>query len=171
MNDRSVAQRRRIAIALAITVVAVPIGWLFSGSSDESAEVAPTNVAPLAGDESTTSVAPTEDPLGTPQAAQFDRHVTIAPIVGGVIAVPDVSASLEGYASFDYDIEANDLCYARNATPGMFVTVTNLDNNRSTTCINTLVFDSPFADVIMHPDRFAAIADPTDAPVIVEYHW
>jgi hypothetical protein len=53
----------------------------------------------------------------------------------------------------------------------MFVTITNLDNNRSTSCIASAAIVEPTADVVLHPDRFAAIADPTDAPVKVEYRW
>ena len=67
--------------------------------------------------------------------------------------------------------DANDLCIARGAPLGLFVTIVNLDNSRSTTCIAAFTLGENAADVVMHPDRFAAIGDPTDAPINVEYRW
>jgi hypothetical protein len=92
-------------------------------------------------------------------------------LFGAVIAVPDSNSAFRGTASFDYSIEANDVCFARGAELGMFVTIINLDNSRSTTCIAALVLDENAADIVMHPNRFAAIGDPTDAPITVEYRW
>jgi len=118
-----------------------------------------------------TTTRPSEDPLGDPGLAQFDRTVTTPPTGGAVIAVPDSNSAFRGTASFDYDIEANDLCFARDAPIGMFVSIINLDNSRSTTCIAAFTLDDNSPDVVMHPDRFAAIGDPTDAPLTVEYRW
>lgn len=174
MNDPALAQRRRLALAIAVTVVAVPAVWLLGGDdrpNDISTVVEePTPTTDLAPND-TTDADPVEDPLGVPIPAHLERRVTIAPIVGGQIAVPDSTDRLTGLASFDYEMEASDICHAAGAELGMFVTVVNLDNNRSTTCIATALVEAPSAEVVLHPDRFAAIADPTDAPVKVEYHW
>jgi len=161
------AQARRIAIAAAITIVAVPLAFLFGSEGTPDAN---TSVVTVNSDTPTTT-RPSEDPLGDPGLAQFDRTVTTPPTGGAVIAVPDSNSAFRGTASFDYDIEANDLCFARGAPIGMFVSIINLDNSRSTTCIAAFTLDDNSPDVVMHPDRFAAIGDPTDAPLTVEYRW
>ena len=167
MIDSQGAQRRRIAIAAAITVVAVPVAFLFNAG--DAGDVAST-LSTVAVEQPTTTRS-SEDPLGQPGLAQFDRSVTTPPSGGAVIAVPDSNSAFRGIASFDYSIEANDVCFARGAELGMFVTIINPDNSRSTTCIAALVLDENAADIVMHPNRFAAIGDPTDAPITVEYRW
>jgi len=167
MIETGGAQARRIAIAAAITIVAVPLAFLFGSEGTPDAN---TSVVTVNSDTPTTT-RPSEDPLGDPGLAQFDRTVTTPPTGGAVIAVPDSNSAFRGTASFDYDIEANDLCFARDAPIGMFVSIINLDNSRSTTCIAAFTLDDNSPDVVMHPDRFAAIGDPTDAPLTVEYRW
>lgn len=175
MTDPALAQRRRLAVALAVTVIAIPMVWLLGddGRPDDISTVIEGATVPLtvATDTNTEVQSTVEDPLGVPVPAHLERRVTIAPIVGGQIAVPDSSGTYTGLASFNYEVPAADLCYAAGAELGMFVTVTNLDNNRSTSCIASAAIVEPAADVVLHPDRFAAIADPTDAPVKVEYRW
>jgi hypothetical protein len=175
MSDPVRAQQRRLALAVALTVIAVPTVWLLSDDDrpDDISTVVEATVELTVGDDTvSTSVSDTvEDPLGVPVPAHLERRVTIAPNIGGQIAVPDSSGTLTGLASFDYDIVASDLCFAAGAELGMFVTIVNLDNNRSTTCIASATLETPAADVVLHPDRFAAIGDPTDAPVKVEYRW
>ena len=167
MIDSQGAQGRRIAVAAAITVIAVPLALLFSGDDEQTTSTAQT----ITTEQAPTTTRATEDPLGDPGLAQFDRTVTTPPTGGAVIAVPDSNSAFRGTASFDYEIEANDLCFARGAPLGLFVTIVNLDNSRSTTCIAAFALDENAADVVMHPDRFAAIGDPTDAPITVEYRW
>lgn len=167
MIDGQGAQRRRVAFAAAITVMAVPVTFLFGdGDQDDVASTLGTVTV-----EQPTTTRSREDPLGQPGLAQFDRSVTTPPSGGAVIAVPDSNSAFRGKASFDYSIEANDVCFARGAQLGMFVTIVNLDNSRSTTCIAALTLDENTADIVMHPNRFAAIGDPTDAPITVEYRW
>lgn len=167
MIETGGTQARRIAVAAAITIVAVPLAFL---SGSEGTPDANTSVVTVNSDTPTTT-RPSEDPLGDPGLAQFDRTVTTPPTGGAVIAVPDSNSAFRGTASFNYDIEANDLCFARGAPIGMFVSIINLDNSRSTTCIAAFTLDDNSPDVVMHPDRFAAIGDPTDAPLTVEYRW
>jgi hypothetical protein len=167
MIDTQGNQGRRIALAAAITVIAVPLALLFSGSDESETNIPQATIT----SEAPTTTRATEDPLGNPGLAQFDRTVTTPPTGGAVIAVPDSNSAFRGVASFDYDIEANDLCFARGAPLGLFVTIVNLDNSRSTTCIAAFTLDENAADIVMHPDRFAAIGDPTDAPITVEYRW
>ncbi|HBU76156.1 MAG TPA: hypothetical protein DEB38_07775, partial [Acidimicrobiaceae bacterium] len=119
MIDSQSAQRRRVAFAAAITIVAVPVAFLFS-ARDEG-DVASTLITVAV--EQPTTTRSSEDPLGQPGLAQFDRSVTTPPSGGAVIAVPDSNSAFRGTASFDYSIEANDVCFARGAELGMFVTI------------------------------------------------
>lgn len=167
MIDARGTQGRRIALAAAITVIAVPLALLFGGEDESDTGTSQVTVA----SEAPTTTRASEDPLGDPGLAQFDRTVTTPPTGGAVIAVPDTNSAFRGAASFDYEIDANDLCFARGAPLGLFVTIVNLDNSRSTTCIAAFTLGENAADVVMHPDRFAAIGDPTDAPINVEYRW
>ena len=160
-------QGRRIALAAAITVIAIPLALLFGGNDESETNTSQATIS----SEAPTTTRATEDPLGDPGLAQFNRTVTTPPTGGAVIAVPDSNSAFRGTASFDYTIEANDLCFARGAPLGLFVTIVNLDNSRSTTCIAAFTLDENAADIVMHPDRFAAIGDPTDAPITVEYRW
>ena len=160
-------QGRRIALAAAITVIAIPLALLFGGNDESETNTSQATIT----SEAPTTTRATEDPLGDPGLAQFNRTVTTPPTGGAVIAVPDSNSAFRGTASFDYTIEANDLCFARGAPLGLFVTIVNLDNSRSTTCIAAFTLDENAADIVMHPDRFAAIGDPTDAPITVEYRW
>ena len=160
-------QGRRIALAAAITVIAIPLALLFGGNDKSETNTSQATIT----SEAPTTTRATEDPLGDPGLAQFNRTVTTPPTGGAVIAVPDSNSAFRGTASFDYTIEANDLCFARGAPLGLFVTIVNLDNSRSTTCIAAFTLDENAADIVMHPDRFAAIGDPTDAPITVEYRW
>ena len=160
-------QGRRIALAAAITVIAIPLALLFGGNDESETNTSQATIT----SEAPTTTRATEDPLGDPGLAQFNRTVTTPPTGGAVIAVPDSNTAFRGTASFDYTIEANDLCFARGAPLGLFVTIVNLDNSRSTTCIAAFTLDENAADIVMHPNRFAAIGDPTDAPITVEYRW
>ena len=175
-GDPRQAQRRRLGLAVAVTLVAIPALWLLGDDrpDDISTVVAGAEV-PLSAEGTATASTPdggtTDDPLGIPSPAHLERRVTVAPIIGGTIAIPAASDGLTGVAAFEYDIEANDLCHARGAPVGLFVTVVNLDNNRSTTCIAVLEALPGYVEVVLHPDLFAAIGDPTDAPVPVEYRW
>lgn len=167
MIDSQGNQGRRIALAAAITVIAIPLALLFGGNDESETNTSQATIT----SEAPTTTRATEDPLGDPGLAQFNRTVTTPPTGGAVIAVPDSNSAFRGTASFDYTIEANDLCFARGAPLGLFVTIVNLDNSRSTTCIAAFTLDENAADIVMHPDRFAAIGDPTDAPITVEYRW
>ncbi len=167
MIDSQGNQGRRIALAAAITVIAIPLALLFGGNDESETNTPQATIT----SEAPTTTRATEDPLGDPGLAQFNRTVTTPPTGGAVIAVPDSNSAFRGTASFDYTIEANDLCFARGAPLGLFVTIVNLDNSRSTTCIAAFTLDENAADIVMHPDRFAAIGDPTDAPITVEYRW
>ena len=168
MIETGGAQARRIAIAAAITIVAVPLAFLFGSEGTPDAN---TSVVTVNSDTPTTT-RPSEDPLGDPGLAQFDRTVTTPPTGGAVIAVPDSNSRFPRNRLVRLrTLRPTTFALSRGAPIGMFVSIINLDNSRSTTCIAAFTLDDNSPDVVMHPDRFAAIGDPTDAPLTVEYRW
>jgi hypothetical protein len=54
---------------------------------------------------------------------------------------------------------------------GVEATVVNLDNSQSLKCEVVAIGAAHPADVMLHPDAFAQIADITEAPVPVEISW
>jgi hypothetical protein len=48
------------------------------------------------------------------------------------------------------------------------VSVTNLDNGRSITCVTSIAPFSQIADIVLHTDTFSLLADLTEAPITVE---
>ena len=163
------AQRRRVAVAIAVTVIGVPAVWLIGDEATE--DTTTTSVATVAAAVVTTSTPDTADPLGDPTSALVDREINVSPAGGGFIAIPRIKDSATGRASFSYEITEPDLCHAAGAEAGRFVTITNLDNSRSTTCIAAINPDPRWPAVMMHPSTFAMISDPTEAPIPVEYRW
>ena len=169
--DPVVRQRRRFAFALALTVIAVPAAVLLDG--DDRPDDMSTVVTAIPVDETAEGVDATEsdDPLGVPIPAHLERRVTLAPPEGAFIAIPSDDGTYTGLASFTYESPEEDLCFARGAEIGRYVTITNIENKRSVSCIVTLVDRAGFQEVELHPIAFSRIADPTDAPIRVEYRW
>lgn len=180
------AQRRRVALALAITVILVPAAFLLNRGTDDAADV-PSGT--LVGDVVISGQpaesdglddAPREnvpsgtDPMGTTPPEFLEGTV---PEQGGdpaTIAIPRASRALRGTATFSRDISDSAACQIRDLFSIPFnssVTVTNLDNSRSVQCIASISGESPRNDVIMNADAFLQIGDLTDAPLSVEISW
>jgi hypothetical protein len=71
-------------------------------------------------------------------------------------------------ASYRSSISPTDTCLASNIATGTVITVVNLDNGHSITCIATRVYSTADTGLVMHTETFAKIADLTDAPIPVE---
>ncbi|MEK9937769.1 MAG: hypothetical protein VW552_03470 [Ilumatobacter sp.] len=169
--DPVVRQRRRFAMALALTVVAVPAAVLLDREDDPGGVTSVATSVPVDAAPDAAAEIETDDPLGVPVPAHLERRVTIAPPEGAFIAIPSDDGTYTGLASFTYESPEEDLCFARGAEIGRYVTITNIENNRSVSCIVTLVDRAGFQEVELHPIAFSKIADPTDAPIRVEYRW
>ncbi len=177
--DYDYAQRRRIAFAIAITVIAVPAAFLLNrGDSTDATQplVTPAGaVAPGATPPPTRSADPAAtNALGTAPVGYLAGDTVPASNAPARIATPRQQESVKGTASFSSEIDSTLRCQARvsggvpfNAT----LTVTNLDNSHSVQCIASIGGAEPDEDVILAPETFAEIADLTDAPVPVEITW
>lgn len=185
--DPDFAQRRRVFVAAAVTVVAVPAAFLLGQGGSDAGTPPTTVVAPIA-------PAGTADPAGSSQAAAgaiagSPEGDTISEVLGttptgylgGTVApdandtpmirVPRRRDAVYGSATFSELIDRTTSCIIPKVPMGTEVTITNLDNSRSVKCQVVAVSATPGADVALHVDAFSQIADITEAPVPVEITW
>lgn len=175
------AQRRRVAIAIAITAIAAPAAFLFDRGGDEPEQVVTTVVGSVVTD---TAVAPVDsgdratrqgtDPMGTAPAAYLEPSGSVAPDEPATIAIPRLPDAVEGRATFTRSISKATSCQVKasvGAPFGIAITVTNLDNSRSVRCMNEIGGTEPDHEVVLNADAFSQIADLTDAPVPVQLTW
>jgi hypothetical protein len=163
--------RRRLALASALTVVALPAVWLVNRDDDVSGP----NVAAvgLASDDAAGAAASTTsvDPMGEVDARYLDgtpqppppQHVPIA------VGTTDEAAVATARAIYRRSVGRPDTCAFNGIEPGESITVVNVDNGRSVECSTALrPMDAPRGELVMHPDRFRHIADLTNTSILVE---
>lgn len=179
--DQDFAQRRRVALAVAITVILVPAAFLLNRGAADSAEPTHTLVGAVhIPGQTTTDDDPTDDgpaatdPMGSTPIAYLDGTVPNQADDPATIAIPRPPQSISGSASFSRDITDPIACQIRDMATIPFqsrVTVTNLDNNRSVQCVVTVGGVRADSDVVLNADAFLRIGDLTDAPLAVEISW
>ena len=171
LDDRD---RRRLLIASALTVVALPAVWL--ANRDDSASLRPNVAAvgaPVADGESSSAPPSTVDPMGNVQAQYLDGAVPAPPeTVGPVtpaIGTADGHVVATATAIFRRSVTNDRTCLYNGVAVGSRITVLNVDNDRSMTCTTVLrPMDQPQTELVMSADAFASIADPSEAPIAVE---
>lgn len=178
------AQRRRVALALAITVILVPAAFLLNrGGTDTVADPGTTLVGPAVipgqttapdGAPSPSSGPAATDPMGTTPPEFIQGTVPPQADDPATIAIPRVGRSIRGAASFSRSITDPASCQVRDLEAIPFdtaITVTNLDNSRSIRCIARVGGAAPDEAVILNADAFLEIGDLTDTPLSVEISW
>ncbi len=178
------AQRRRVAIAVAITVILVPAALLLNrGDGQTATDPNGTLVGPaLIPGESTLpeELAPAEgggaatDPMGTTPEDFVRGTVPVRDDEPATIAIPRVGRAERGSATFSRSITDPRACQIRDLTIIPFdseVTVTNLDNSRSVRCIANVGGAAPTDAVVLSAESFLRIGDLSDAPLSVEISW
>jgi hypothetical protein len=178
-------QRRRVALALAITVIAAPAAFLLNrsggGNEPETQATFGTLVGTVPGEGGSVGAAvlpdtgsPDDtDALGTASAGYLSGTTVPADVGAAQIAVPRLPESVKGMATFSSSIDSTLTCHA-DATEVPFnatITVTNLDNSRSVQCVSSIGGAAPEQTVVLATETFAQIADLTDAPVPVQITW
>ena len=173
-------QRRRVALAAAITVIAVPAVFLFKNEDTVAVPSGPVvgtvvdtlvgTFAPAAGDELAVAPAVT-DVMGSTPVAYLEGDEAINGGDPATIAIPRLPLAINGTASFRRDLPDVTRCQAKGVPFDAKITVTNLDNSRSVRCIASVGGAEPDDDVVLHNDAFLLIADLTDAPVPVSITW
>lgn len=179
--DPDFAQRRRLAVAVAITVILVPAAFLLNrqtGDGNEGADNPASTLVgtiPQPGTPTTTAAsgdtAAATDVMGTAPVAYLDG--TAPPNDGDTpsIAIPRPGQSITGTASFRRNIHDTSICQAKGVPFASIITVTNLDNSRTIKCTASVGGAETDDDVVLSTDAFVQIADLTDAPVPVEISW
>jgi hypothetical protein len=182
------AQRRRVAFAVAITVILVPAAFLLNRNGGGEAAVGPSGTlvgpAVLPGDSIPSSLPDDEtnepnvsartDPMGTTPEDFIRGTVPLQDDDPATIAIPRVGRALRGSASFSRNIDDPTTCQIRDLATIPFsgeVTVTNLDNSRSVRCIASVAGTAPDDAVVLSSEAFLQIGDLTDAPLSVEITW
>jgi hypothetical protein len=177
------AQRRRVALALAITVIAVPAAFLLNRNSgnDEPATDGTLGtlvgtVAPAGGSVGAGAPVPEStdatDALGTAPAGYLSGTTVPGDVAAAQIAVPRLPESVKGLATFSSEIDSTLRCHANAEVPfNATITVTNLDNSRSVQCVSSIGGAQPETTIVLATATFAQIADLTDAPVPVQITW
>jgi hypothetical protein len=169
-----VHDRRRLVVATAFTLVALPSIWLFDRDDPDSrgsSGLAAAGVeTPGANASETTATTEPEVPIFLDNTI-----VVVAPAVIDV-ALPDAPGDREalGRATYRTYLDSTIFrpCTSYLVPSGATITVTNIDNGLSTTCTNTLSVAKPAdADIVMNTDVYVAIADLVDAPVPVRLSW
>jgi len=166
-----VHERRRVVLATAFTLVALPAIWLFD--RDDPAASSSVAAAGIPGPEVTE--APAEMTVETEVPIFLDNTVVVvAPAVIDV-ALPDAPGANEitGTASYKrFDPTIDKKCSAPQAPSGVLLTITNIDNGLSITCRTTNGVSVPYGvAVTIDTDLFVKIADLVDAPVPVRISW
>jgi hypothetical protein len=167
------ADRRRLAFASALTLVALPAVWLVNRDEQGATSRRPNLAAvgapddarrPRARKRAARNVDPMGalDPLflteGTP--APPPDHVSVD--VGA--ADPPVATAL---ATFSRAVGDADTCPFNGMSPGTTVKVVNPANGRSIECVTVAGDDD---ELVLRPDRFALLSGLDTAPVQVEIH-
>ena len=178
------AQRRRVALAAAITVILVPAALLLNRGGADTADN-PTNTlvgqallpgqstVPDDGDESRSGSGGT-DAMGTTPPEHVLGTVPPQNNDPATIAIPRVGQSVRGIATFSRTIVDPTKCQLNDYVAIPFdsaVTVTNLDNGRSVRCIADIGGALPDEEVILSAEAFLQVGDLTDAPLSVEITW
>lgn len=176
------AQRRRLAVAIAVTVIAVLVSLASGGDSgsDSSRESLSSNtpgvpgalgtLGPDGGDGSDAGSSTPADPAFLPG----DNGVSAPDIVTVNVPAPPTGTVISGRASFIRWPQTLGLapCATPHALIGAKITVTNLNNMRSVECDNVSIESLGGGNtIIIHTDVFLEIADLVDAPIPVEIQF
>ena len=158
-------------LASVLTVAALPAVWLVNQSDATSPRPNVAAVGLAAEDVAGPTTVEAVDPMGdvTPQyldgTALAERPAPVSPVVG--TSPGQVLATTT--AVFRRAVTDSRTCLYSGVPSGTYITVVNVDNNRSIECFTTLrPMDQSQVELVMSAAAFAEIADPTTAPIDVE---
>lgn len=178
------SDRRRVILAAVATAVALPFvlpnrantpaSAPVLGGQDLGAELRPADPAdPAASTSSIESLPPSTIPFIVGPSTSAEP----APILIGVPAPAGANerTGFAGYRSFPPSYQALPRpCWVppQSARAGTTVTITNLNNARSTTCVVALIAQLPDGHVVGVGEAvFSEIADLIDSPIPVKIIW
>jgi hypothetical protein len=160
----SVFERRRIAVLTAITLI---IMFTVRGFNSDSSDAVTTTVT-------IATTVPPIDETEIPSPVILGGPAPLAPTGSAAIAYPatetDVITGTASYSNLGYTETA--VCYSIEAPIGRVVTVTNINNGRSITCLNVFSLLVPNGvTIILHTTVFIKLADLIDSPIPVKISW
>lgn len=168
-----VHERRRIVLATVVTIVALPAVWLLDRD-----DPAPSPAVAAAGVPTPAAATESEsDDTFVPEVPAFLDNTVVVPQPAVIdIAVPDSVNPNETEAMLTYknyeNIQVATPCSTVAAPSGARITVTNVDNGQSITCVNTLGMSIPIgSDMAIDINLYVKIADLVDAPIPVRISW
>jgi hypothetical protein len=177
--------RRRFYLAALLSLIALPALW-FASRDDPvpgpNIAMAGVDVGSQTANAETKAETPitVKSTIGQSNLPTLDTILDRDPIFldgptpqrGGItkIAVPTTDGfdSIFAQATFRGTVPDVRTCLAKNIEPDQIVTVINLDNLRSTTCLTLLAPPTQQADLVLHTNNFVELADLTDAPISVQ---
>ncbi|MBI4882573.1 MAG: hypothetical protein HY826_00805 [Actinobacteria bacterium] len=175
--------RRRIIVAGLITVTVLALVWLFnSGASDGNESSSCTDCADSAGNSA--PVTTEYEPYPPLFIGGADDSIPTRIVVVATAPPPEANQVLTTSQFFRFVVTDTDgsvpnardasmrRCSTLLAPEGAFLTVLNVDNGQSTTCINTQGITVPSGvGMVMHTEVYAEIGDLADAPLAVRVTW
>jgi hypothetical protein len=166
--------RRRFFLLGILTVIALPAIYLvsrgdLSGTIDAGD---PTAVDGALGTEPNSPNRPAIE-LSEKEPTFLDGPAPNDVLAVSEIAVPErpQNPPVQLNASYRSSIRPTSTCFVKPGSgvrAGVTVTVKNLDNARTVSCRTTPGPEGQAVDVVLHTDSFLDLADPTEAPIIVE---
>jgi hypothetical protein len=111
--------------------------------------------------------------MGTVEAQYLDGAVPAPPVSGApitpAIGTADGHVVATATAIFRRSVTNDHTCLFNGVPVGSRITVVNVDNDRSITCTTVLrAMDQPQNELVMSADAFISMADPSEAPIVVE---
>ena len=159
----SFAERRRLALVAAITLVAIPV-FVLSGK-DSSAKNPTEPVTSVV-------VAPTDTGPAEPAFLPDNTGPIVPEIITVNVPAAPSGSTVNGTASFIRwrgDLLGLRPCATPHALIGAIITVTNINNGRSLECNNVSIQSLTGGNIILiHTEVFLEIADLIDAPIPVQ---
>jgi len=168
------SDRRRTILLAIITLIALPALWFVTRSdADSAAESAAADQVEADSDvREASSNGPNRPPIEQPDQEPVFMDGPESQLIPPVaeIAVPPQPeiAPLRLAASYRSSVSGQRTCLVKDVDSGLTVTVTNLDNGRSITCVTSFAPDTQTADIVLKTSTFSLLADLTEAPIPVE---
>ena len=163
-------ERRRVALASIVTLVALPTLWVANRESTDDTVVAVGGEAQEIGSETappTTAYSPE-----LPAFVGGDDEPVLPGVVDVAVPPPPNANEVSARAAFARYNAVGRVCTTLLAPDGALLTIRNVDNGQTTTCTNTLgKAVPPGADVVLDTNIYTEIANLADAPVPVRMSW
>ncbi|MDQ3737670.1 MAG: hypothetical protein M3337_00690 [Actinomycetota bacterium] len=166
-----------MTLACLLTLVALPTVWLLNRDDGaDGDQMADTTEAPVESAPTTRSDAlspATVDPMALDESIYLSGDGTEQPdvVVDVAVAPAEEGEVMSARATFSSNFTAAALCVGGPGEIGTVLTVTNVNNNRSTDCTmvsGARIIEPEPGTIVLERSAYLQIADASDAPVPVE---